>query len=87
MLLEGLAEAHGPAAPADQAYPIGADLDFRPLLATLADSRNAAYGAALFHATLAAGLGAWVNAPPSAPASPMSRWAAVVSSTESSSQR
>lgn len=34
-------------------------LDFLPLLAVLADCRDAAYGAALFHATLAAGLAEW----------------------------
>jgi hydrogenase maturation protein HypF len=36
-------------------------LDFRPLLAVLAYCTDAAYGAALFHATLADGLAAWVE--------------------------
>ena len=35
-------------------------LDFRPLLAKLADCQDAAYGAALLHTTLAAGLSEWV---------------------------
>jgi hydrogenase maturation protein HypF len=63
MLLEGLAERHGKAEPLALGYIHTAqnDLDFRPLLATLADCRDAAYGAALFHATLAAGLCAWVQ--------------------------
>ena len=57
MLLEGLAERHGKVAPLAVGYIHTAhnDLDFRPLLATLADCKDAAYGAALFHATLAAG--------------------------------
>jgi len=39
----------------------GMQLDFFPLLAVLADSVDAAHGAALFHATLAAGLTDWVG--------------------------
>ena len=48
MLLEGLAEAHGPAAPADHAYAIGADgtLDLLPLLAHLAGQQDRGFGAA-----------------------------------------
>ncbi|HLP97104.1 MAG TPA: carbamoyltransferase HypF [Sideroxyarcus sp.] len=63
MLLEGLAERYGKVEP----LPLGSihtaqnELDFRPLLASLADCKDAAYGAALFHATLAAGLCAWVQ--------------------------
>jgi hydrogenase maturation protein HypF len=62
MLLEGLAECHGKVAPLVGGYTITSDgmLDFHPLLATLADCKDAAYGAALFHATLASGLNAWV---------------------------
>ncbi|MDD2914938.1 MAG: carbamoyltransferase HypF [Gallionella sp.] len=63
MLLEGLAESHGKIAPLADGYIITDDgvLDFRPLLATLTDCNDAAYGAALFHATLVAGLSEWVR--------------------------
>ena len=61
MLLEGLAEAHGPAAPLAPGYLLDAagGLDFRPLLARIADTADAAFGAALFHATVADGLAQW----------------------------
>jgi hydrogenase maturation protein HypF len=36
-------------------------LSFHPLLAVLIDCNDAAYGAALFHATLAEGLAQWVK--------------------------
>ena len=62
MLLEGLAEQRGKVAALARGYAISHDgvLDFLPLLAALADCKDAAYGAALFHATLADGLSAWV---------------------------
>jgi hydrogenase maturation protein HypF len=62
MLLEGLAERYGDVAPLAEGYTITPDgvMDFHPLLGALADCKEAAYGAALFHATLAAGLAEWV---------------------------
>ncbi|MFN3397240.1 MAG: carbamoyltransferase HypF [Sulfurimicrobium sp.] len=63
MLLEGLAERHGAVAPMCNGYtlPAGGTLDFLPLLGALADNPDPAFGAALFHATLAQGLAAWVT--------------------------
>jgi len=62
MLLEGLADRHGAVAPAGQLFGIDDDgtLDLAPLIARIADERDAGYGAALFHATLIAALAAWV---------------------------
>jgi hydrogenase maturation protein HypF len=63
MLLEGLAERFGSVAPARHGYEFdekGA-VDFLPLLALLADCSDAAYGAALFHATLVDGLATWAT--------------------------
>lgn len=61
MLLEGLAHRHGPVAPMVDGYRIeGYTLSFLPLLDRLADTNDAAEGAALFHATLAQGLAEWV---------------------------
>ena len=63
MELEGLAAAHGPAAPLAHGVIRSADrLDFAPLLSFLADCDDTAQGAAVFHATVARGLADWVVA-------------------------
>lgn len=66
MELEGLAAKHGPVAPLSGGYALreqGKVLDFSPLLPALMGCKdNAAYGAALFHATVAAGLAEWLIA-------------------------
>ena len=63
MELEGLAAAHGPAAPLAHGVIRSADrLDFAPLLSFLADCDDTAPGAAVFHATVARGLADWVVA-------------------------
>ena len=61
--LEQLAKEQGPVGPLDGGHRIDADgmLDFAPLLAELADCRDPGNGAALFHATLAAGLADWAR--------------------------
>jgi hydrogenase maturation protein HypF len=61
MLLEGLADRHGPVAPLAAGWSIGDDgvLDLLPLLGTLAGIDEPGYGAALFHATLVAALAEW----------------------------
>lgn len=63
MLLEGLAEIHGDVMPREDAYQIGGDasLDLRTLYGVMADCGDAAYGAALFHATLATALADWTE--------------------------
>jgi hydrogenase maturation protein HypF len=62
MLLEGLAEAHGPVA-ADRSLWSVADgvLDLTALAMRLADEHDARFGASLFHATLVAALSEWVE--------------------------
>jgi len=62
MLLEGLAEQCEKVTPLVDGYTITENevLDFRPLLSILADCKDVVYGAALFHATLSAGLITWV---------------------------
>jgi hydrogenase maturation protein HypF len=65
MLLEGLAEKAGQVEPLVDGYVLHADgqLDLLPLLAHLADEKDAtqdaAHGSALFHATLAQALADW----------------------------
>lgn len=63
MLLEGLAEQHGPADPLTDTVMVTADnrLDLRPLFASLLEIPDAERGAAVFHATLAAGLAEWAG--------------------------
>jgi len=63
MLLEGLADRHGAVAPLAGGWTMSDDgiLDLLPLLGALADIDDAAYGAALFHATLVAALTEWMS--------------------------
>lgn len=66
MELEGLAAKHGPVEPLPGGYALREEckvLDFSPLLPALMGCKdNAAYGAALFHATVARGLAEWAIA-------------------------
>jgi len=66
MELEGLAAQHGPVDALPGGYVLlenNAVLDFSPMLNALMGCKDdAAHGAALFHATVAAGLAAWVQA-------------------------
>jgi len=59
MELEGLAARHGPVAPLKDGIVSGQIADFSPLLSFLADCQDASFGAAVFHATVAAGLADW----------------------------
>jgi len=63
MLLEGWAEIHGEVSPLQDGYRIDANnvLDLRPLHEALANCRDSAHGAALFHATLTAALADWAE--------------------------
>lgn len=64
MALESLALAHGPVAPLAAGYRLdkeGGELDFLPLVLALLDCRDLARGAAMFHATVAAGLASWLK--------------------------
>ncbi|MBY0575812.1 MAG: carbamoyltransferase HypF [Gallionellaceae bacterium] len=63
MELEALAQRHGRVAAVPDGYILSQDgvLSFLPLFALLADSEDAMRGAAMFHATLVAGLSAWVQ--------------------------
>ena len=61
MELEALAAAHGPVAAPLGGFTLKDDvLDFSPLLNTLLSCHEAGEGAALFHATAAAGLAEWL---------------------------
>ena len=61
MLLEGLAERHGPVAAEAGLFGIGADneLDLGALALRLADEHDAGRGAAVFHAALVSALAEW----------------------------
>lgn len=61
--LQESANLHGQVAPLEGGFLIDEEgvLDFLPLLAVLADCRDAGFGAALFHATISQGLAQWVE--------------------------
>lgn len=61
MELEGLAVTHGSVQPLPGGMVLKENIaDFSPLLMALRDCNDPGYGAALFHATLAAGLAEWL---------------------------
>ncbi len=63
MLYESQAAQYGEVDAMQDGYVLGEDgtLDLLPMLARLADEREAGFAAALFHATLAEALAAWVQ--------------------------
>ncbi|CAG0929834.1 MAG: Carbamoyltransferase HypF [Rhodocyclaceae bacterium] len=63
MLYESQSAQHGEVEAMKDGFVLGEDntLDLLPLLARLADEREAGFAAALFHATLAEALAAWVQ--------------------------
>jgi hydrogenase maturation protein HypF len=63
MRMETLAHRIPPPPPLDAGWIVSDDgvLDLLPLFAHLADEKDAVYGAALFHSTLAAALAEWVQ--------------------------
>jgi hydrogenase maturation protein HypF len=63
MLYESQAAQHGEVEAMQDGFVLGDDgtLDLLPLLARLVDERNAGFAAALFHATLAEALAAWMQ--------------------------
>ena len=63
MLYESRSAQHGEVEAMQDGFVLGDDgtLDLLPLLARLADERNAGFAAALFHATLAEALSTWVQ--------------------------
>ena len=62
LLLEGLAERHGPTEPLADGWTYdGNALDLRPMFSALADEKDPGRGAALFHSTLAAALADWLE--------------------------
>lgn len=60
-MLQALAERHGSVAALTDGYQLGHVLNFLPLLDRLADGCEVGYGAAVFHATVAAGLAEWAS--------------------------